>query len=235
MSVVYRSSLVELHHGDAIDVLRTLPSGSADLLLTDPPYGVEYRSGHRAKPFDRLLGDGQTQRDEIGSIIKDAARLVRRRRHMYVFGPPDVLPDAGVTVPVTIIWDKARHGMGDLSSPWSRSYEPISFLVKTDRSAGITNLPARMRKQTVLRFLPPVGRNRHPTEKPLGLLQELIESSSRQGETVLDPFAGVGSTGVAAVLCGRRALLVELDERYVTTALDRLKKAERIYNEMQGC
>ena len=234
MSLVYRSHLVELHHGDAIDVLRTLPRESVDLLLTDPPYGVEYQSDRRKEPHGALLGDGRTQREEIGSIIADCVRLVRMRRHMYVFGPADILPNAKVTEPVTIIWDKGTHGMGDLSSPWSISYERISFLVKTNDSEGTTNLPARMRKQAVLRFLRS-SRNRHPTEKPLALLQELIESSSRQGETVLDPFAGVGSTGVAAILCGRRAILVELDERYVLTAMDRLKKAERIYNEMQGC
>jgi site-specific DNA-methyltransferase (adenine-specific) len=69
---------------------------------------------------------------------------------------------------------------------------------------------------------------RHPSEKPVGLLGEMIESSSRRGELVLDPFAGVGSTGVAAVLAGRRSYQVEIDERYVQIAVDRMVSAERL-------
>jgi DNA modification methylase len=60
----------------------------------------------------------------------------------------------------------------------------------------------------------------------------MIESSSRMGETVVDPFAGVGSTGVAALLLGRKAVLVEQDERYVQIAAERLQTAERLWTEM---
>lgn len=74
--------------------------------------------------------------------------------------------------------------------------------------------------------------NRHPTEKPLPLMSDLIESSSRRGEIVLDPFAGSGSTLVAAALTGRRAVGCELDPRYVDVICRRLAKAERIADMM---
>jgi DNA modification methylase len=81
----------------------------------------------------------------------------------------------------------------------------------------------------VLSFMPQTGRKvRHPSEKPLGLLRELIESSSRQGELVLDPCAGSGSTGVAAVLLGRRSLLIESHEPYARLAADRVREAEKV-------
>jgi len=86
----------------------------------------------------------------------------------------------------------------------------------------------RLRKGSVLRFGPPTGRTvRHPSEKPVPLLRELIESSTRQGEVVLDPFAGSGSTGVAAVLSGRRAILVESHYEYALLARDRVLRAEQ--------
>lgn len=65
MTVVYRSDLVELHHGDALDVLRRLETESVDLVVTDPPYGVEWQSNNRAETFDELLGDGIDDRPNV--------------------------------------------------------------------------------------------------------------------------------------------------------------------------
>ncbi len=83
-----------------------------------------------------------------------------------------------------------------------------------------------MRRGTVLRSLRPHSRlvNRHPTEKPVDILRELIESSSRIGELVLDPFAGVGSTLVASWLESRRAIGIEIEERYCEIAAKRLEQ-----------
>jgi site-specific DNA-methyltransferase (adenine-specific) len=90
-----------------------------------------------------------------------------------------------------------------------------------------------LRKGSVLRFTRPTGRKvRHPNEKPVALCRELIESSTRQGDLVLDPFAGSGSTAVAAVLSGRRAVLVESDVRWLTLAIDRVTRAEKLADEM---
>lgn len=86
----------------------------------------------------------------------------------------------------------------------------------------------------MLHYVRPSGRGvRHPSEKPVPLLQELIESSSKVGETVLDMYAGIGSTGVAAVLTGRRCVLVELDEKYVELSRVRLVEAEKLRLEME--
>lgn len=237
MTVVLRTELVELHHADALDVLPTLETESVDLVVTDPPYGVEWRSNMRAETFDELLNDGRDEnaRRGVARVLAETVRLVGQHRHLYVFGPTDVLAGHLVAEVVELVWDKARPGMGDLAAPWGPQHERISFTVSKHRhagKAGASSLPARLRKGSVLRFAPPTGRNvRHPSEKPVALLRELVESSSRAGEVVLDPFAGVGSTGVAAILSGRRAILVELDARYVDVAIDRLRRAEELYRE----
>lgn len=72
---------------------------------------------------------------------------------------------------------------------------------------------------------------RHPTEKPVALMAQLIESSTVRGDLVVDPFAGVGSTLVAAILSGRRAWGVEVEERYATIALDRVRRAEALVRQ----
>lgn len=230
--VVHRSELATVVFGDAREVLGGFATESFDLTLTDPPYGVEWQSNMRAERFDQLDNDGSgvSDRAVVHEVLRECVRLTGQRRHMYVFGPSDVLDGLKVSQRCELIWDKGRTGMGDLSLPWGPAHEPISFVLSLHRhggKAGSDALPVRMRKGSVLRFVPPTGRNvRHPSEKPVGLLRELIESSSKQGELVLDPFAGSGSTGVAAILAGRRCVLVESDRRWCDLAVERVRAAE---------
>jgi DNA modification methylase len=151
---------------------------------------------------------------------------------LYVFGPADLLEGLKVAPPVELVWDKGTMSGGDLTAPFGPAHERISFAVSKHRHPGQIGqdaLPARIRKGSVLQFTRPTGLQvRHPTEKPVALLRELVESSSRAGELVLDPFAGVGSTGVAAILSGRRTLLVEFDDHYARVAVDRVRRAEAL-------
>lgn len=230
--IAYESESVTLWHGDALEVLATIPKESTDLILTDPPYGVEWQSNTRTEKFDQLFGDGADadSRATVADVLREAVRIVGQNRHLYVFGPSDVLEGQKVSEVVELIWDKGIIGSGDVTSAWGPQHERISFCTSKFRHAGqtgTTGLPTRMRKGSVLRFTRPTGRNvRHPSEKPVPLLAELIESSTRRGDVVVDPFAGVGSTGVAAILTGRRAVLAELDERWIPIAIERLRAAE---------
>lgn len=225
----YENDLVQLWHGRAELKLPELKTESCDLVLTDPPYGVSYRSNMRAERFDELKNDGG-DRDVVAEVLRDCVRLVGQNRHLYVFGPELLkAQDMKVSAPAQLIWDKKTISMGDLSLPWGPAHEELHFYTSLHRHAGKRGKetgPVRLRKGSVLSYSKKTGRTlRHPTEKPLDLLAELIESSSRVGELVLDPFAGVGSTGVAAVLAGRRAQLVELEESYCEIAAARLEKA----------
>lgn len=226
----FESERATLYLGDARDILPALPTESVDLVLTDPPYGQAFRSNRRVERFDAIAHDTGADRDTIRDVLRECVRLVGQNRHLYVFGPLDALDGLKVTAPVSLVWDKAMMSGGDLAAPFGPAHEPVSFVVSKHRhggQAGGDALPARIRKGSVLRFARVTGRKvRHPTEKPVPLLAELVESSSRAGELVLDPFAGVGSTGVAAILRGRRCLLVELDERYARIAVERLEAAE---------
>lgn len=232
---LYRSDAATVYLGDAVDVLAELETESVDLIVTDPPYGAEWRSNRRAETFAELAGDTPADRDGIREILRHTVRIVGQNRHLYAFGPADVLAGLKVSEVAELVWDKTTMGAGDMLGAWGPAHEPISFTVSKHRhggKAGTTANPARIRKGSVLRYARPTGRNvRHPSEKPLALLRELIESSSRSGEIVLDPFAGIGSTGVAAVLAGRRTILVEIDEGYARTAVDRIRRAEAVAAE----
>lgn len=230
MTPYYQSERATLWLADARDVLPTMQTEGVDLVVTDPPYGQEFRSNQRVVPFERITLDGKNDRDSVREVIAECVRLTGQNRHLYVFGPVDVLDGMKVSKPVQLIWDKTMMSGGDVTAPWGRSHEPINFALCKHRHAGQTgcdSIPARIRKGSILRYGRPTGRTvRHPTEKPVDLLAELIESSSRVNDLILDPFAGVGSTGVAAILRGRRAVLVEIDQTYADIAVERLREAE---------
>src|SRR3972149_5116164 len=140
-----------------------------------------------------------------------ALKALRNNRHFYVFGPFDVkrLHQCGPSC--ELIWDKGMMSGGNTALPWGPAHERITFGTrcrsKVNIAEGYGKGAVRMRRASVLRFdRPNAARPRnHLAEKPVALLRELIESSSRMGETVLDPFVRSGSTCLAAKLEGRRA------------------------------
>lgn len=215
-----------IYHGRAEDVLPTLAPESVELLLTDPPYGVNWRSNRRAERFDAIAGDDGSL--DVLAVLELACAVLRRRRHLYVFGPFDLGALDHIDGKAELIWDKVNLGSGDLAIPWSVNHEPIRFGVRK-RSRGSAakeagTLAARLRRGSVLRY-PRPNRNAllHPTEKPVDLLRQLIESSSLIGETVLDPFMGSGSTGEACKREDRRFIGIEIEEKYCEIAARRLE------------
>lgn len=229
MTPYYDDGTCRIFHGDCRDVLPRLPRASADLLVTDPPYGVQWQSGFRQTRLGLIAGDDGTL--DVADLLRLALSVLRPNRHLYVFGRADLsrLP-LGPTA--ELIWDKELIGPGNLSLPWAPAHELIQFAVyvpiPSGRANGAGALTARLRRGSVIRCkrLNAVGVDdahvKHPTEKPVELLRQLIESSSILGETVLDPFMGSGSTLEAAKLEGRKAIGVELEERHCETAAKRL-------------
>ncbi len=230
MNLVYESDRCQIHLGDCFEILPTL--SASDLLVVDPPYGKDYLSNRRTatEAHDKIMGDEGSW--DLAALLNLMRKGLRRGRHAYVFGAvelPDDVPFGGST---SLVWDKGITGSGNLASPWGPSHEPILFAVQeisaANRAKGYGVQSARLRKGSVLRVQRRQSSqtNRHPTEKPVELLRILIESSSTLGEMVLDPCMGVGSTLVAAILSGRKAVGIELDAQYLPCAVERVERAE---------
>ena len=227
MTPYYEHDGITIYHGDCRDVISNLQLGPIDLILTDPPYGVKWNSGQRrAESFGIMAGDDSL--DTAKEAILLSLKYLRRGAHAYIFGRMDYT-GMSVSKPVELIWDKGIMGLGNLSCPWGTQHEYIQFIVNVKSRANVErgdgSLSARMRKGSVLSFQRPhSGQVRHPSEKPVGLLRELIESSSRIGETVFDPFLGCGSTSVAAMMESRKCIGIEIEERYCEIAAKRLSQ-----------
>jgi DNA modification methylase len=221
----YSSEAITLYHGDC-----GLVKIECDLIVTDPPYGQNFVSGSSKGKWGAIEGDDDAEK--ITALLKIAMRGLANGRHIYVFGnKPDKLM-LSIAEPVEIIWDKQAIGMGDLTLPWGPQHEKIWFSsYHTSRAniekKGYGGLSARIRKGSVIRSMKSTGggtksRN-HPTEKPIDILRQLIESSSCMGETVYDPFAGSGSTLIAAAKEGRSGVGMEIDERFCEIAAKRFE------------
>jgi site-specific DNA-methyltransferase (adenine-specific) len=204
MSLYYQDDYVTLYHGDCLTEHREWLD--ADVLVTDPPYGMAYtgfggRKGEPRRTTGKLYvsGDSDTK-------IRDSALVQWGNKPAITFGKWTIPRPAGVKA--RLIWDKTPCGfMGDLSMPWGSAEEEIyihgsGFIGK--REANILRSPALMSGDA--------NRPDHPTPKPTGLM-ELLIAKCPPG-TIADPFAGSGSTLVAAKNLGRHVIGVELEERY---------------------
>lgn len=237
MTPYYQDEYVTIYHGDARDVIAELgpadlgPAG-VDLLLTDPPYGMGYVSGHRANAAN-IGADGVRQGMRITrQVIAETVPHLATDAHLLVFCHWQSWPDfydalaPYASIKNALIWWKGRGGMGDVAVEYAPDYEVILYAVRGRREIFAPGAQgARKRVGAVLAGYPPVGGNRsHPTEKPVRLMRDLVERHTPAGGVVLDPFMGTGATIVAARSIGRRAIGIEIEERYCEIAAERLSQ-----------
>ena len=213
MTPYYSDSLVQIYHGDCRDIL---PSIEADVIVTDPPYGMAFVAGRRNGK------GGWTSRWTGVAISGDSTTADRDfvldwwgLRPALVFGTWKApMPARAIEA---LVWDKVvSTGMGNLSVPWRPSWELIFVLgsgFTGPRSHGVLRYP--------LATLAP-ERKDHPTPKPIGLMRDLIQKCPPG--TILDPFMGSGSTLVAAKSPNRHAIGIEIEERYCEIAATRCRQ-----------
>ncbi len=217
---------ITLYHGDALVILQQLQSDSIDAVITDPPYGINFQSTRRpaTERFDKIAND---KRPFIWWLY-DAYRITKLGGALACFHRWNVQEDfkraiylAGYDIRSQIIWDREHHGLGDVRRMFAPQHDSIWFATKGD-----FRFP-NGRPKSVLRERRLSGSAlTHPNEKPVGLLVQLCDSITRSGDLILDPFAGSGSTLAAAALRGRKAIGIELDERYCEHIAARIEQLQ---------
>lgn len=201
----YTDEQVTLFLGDCLDITDWL---SADVLVTDPPFGISYESGaQRVALPNSIIGDESTAaRDCVLDMWSDRAALV--------FGTWRIQRPAGTRA--LLVWDtKGALGMGDLSIPWKPSHQEIYVLGKGFHGRRDSDVICCAPVQSMA-----ANGRVHPHEKPVTLLERLIDKCPPG--VIADPFAGSGSTLIAARNLGRRAIGVEIEERYCEIIAKRL-------------
>jgi hypothetical protein len=189
------------------DCLEILPSLSADVLVTDPPYGINYASG-MANALPGIANDGDL-------YARDAV-LSKWNGPALVFGSWKRPAPSGAHT--CLVWDKGpASGMGDLSIPWKPNWEAIFVIGRGFIGARDSSVLTGHR---VLTWNSVAFGRQHAHEKPVSLMRALL--SKCPPGVVIDPFLGSGSTLRAAKDMGRSAIGIEIDERYCEIAARRL-------------
>ena len=219
-----------LFHGDCLKVLPTLADNSIDLILTDPPYGFNYLSRSTKLPLVRIANDGRTAipllREALTLVYPklkaDGVGLMFTNWQCYT-AMAAVVEEEGYEIKNVLIWEKNAWSRGDLKGNWGYSYEMVMYFKKKQTLPKFRRFLHGKREGNILKFKKlPTNSMQHPTEKPVELLTYLVEKTTAINDTVLDMFAGVGSTGVAAQQTKRQSILIELQDEWVRVAEQRL-------------
>lgn len=233
----YADDLVTLYLGDCLDILPELPEGVVDAVITDPPYssgGRRENSRSLRKSMNRTMtdddwiaGDAMSTAGFVWTMRAAATRAkasMKRGAHFLAFIDWRMYPNLAAALESadlrqhpTLVWDKGTLGMGAI---FRNQHEWICHF-----SWGTPAAPARRDVPNVIRCAKVLDGD-HPTEKPTALMETLVSVVTHPGGVVLDPFAGSGATLLAARNLGRRAIGIELDERWCEAVATRLAQEQ---------
>ena len=214
--------MVDLRLGDCLELMKDIPDGSVDLVLTDPPYGMAFKSNYRKEKYNEIQNDKSLE--WLERYISECYRVLKNNSAIYCFCSwhnVDVFKQAiekKFKVKNILIWEKNNTSMGDLKGSYAPKYEMIIFAHKGRKLLNGFRYADIIKANRT-------GNKNHPTEKPVDLLKTFICNSTDENAVVFDGFMGSGSCGVACVNTNRHFIGIELDEDYFNIAKKRIEEA----------
>ena len=225
---------IKLINGNCLDTLKNIPNESIDLIVTDPPYPTTSRGNagnsggmlqkdinKKGKVFTYNNINCKEYAPEFYRLLKDGSHCYVMTNHINLIDMLNTFTDVGFHFIKSLIWNKGNKIMGQY---YMSQYEYILFFRKGKgkkiNNCGTSDILSIPNKKTKDKD----GKNIHDTEKPIELMEVLVNNSSQENELVLDPFMGVGSTGVACIKNNRNFIGIEIDENYFNIAKSRLEE-----------
>lgn len=212
---------------NAEDVKKLMNNQLADLIVTDPPYNVNYegKTDNNLKIMNDNMEDNQFY-SFLESAFINLYDSIKAGGSIYVFHADTeglnfrkAMMSSGFKLAECLVWVKNAFVMGRQDYHWK--HEPILYGWKPGASHYFINDRSQ---STVLEFDKPIRNEEHPTMKPIDLIAYLINNSSKKDEIVLDLFGGSGTTMIACEQTNRKAFIMELDPRYCDVIVDRWEK-----------
>ena len=215
----------KLYQGDCLEIMGGIKDKSVDLIVTDPPYLMDYQSNRRKKEdrFDKIKNDKGNYM-LIQDYLEECHRIMKDNTAIYCFCSWHNIGffknefEKHFKLKNILVWNKNNHGTGDLKGSYAPKHEFILFghkgrtLLREKRIADVIDCPKISSNKLT-----------HPTEKPQDLLEIFIKQSSDVGSIIFDGFMGTGSCGIAAKKLNRNFIGIELDEKYFNIAKNRLE------------
>jgi len=222
--------------GDSTDsdqVAKLMDGNKADMVFTDPPYGVDYTGGHNEKKRKGIEND-ELQGVDLSNLFQDSINTAcvfsKDNAPFYIWyaGGKSIetfegLSQTPIKVRAIICWYKVKSGLGAFMSQYIPNYELCIYGHKEGQSIqwfGATD------EKTVWEFKRDSVNEYHPTQKPIEVVSRAVENSSKKKQMIYDAFLGSGSTMVAAHQLKRKCYGMELDEKYCQIIIDRMTKLD---------
>lgn len=233
-----------LHNQDCIEVMTSIEENSVDLILTDPPYNLgnfmRDRDTNLKKMRDNFFGSAgwddlsfEEWEESMDSFFEESVRVLKHGGSMIVFmaiikveSIVKIAERHGLYYKTTGIWHKLNPMPRNMNLHFVNSTETwIYFTYK--KKTGTFNNDGKMIHDFIETAVASNGERKfgkHPTQKPVELMEFFVNVLSNENDTILDPFMGSGSTGVAAIKNDRNFIGVELNEKYYNIARQRIKE-----------
>lgn len=225
--------MVRLYNASCLEVLETMEDKSVDLIVTDPPYLMDYKGGRgKSKSWSGKVihndVDDEDGRQLIRDYFKECYRVLKDDTVMYSFCDWRRIDffkqefEKHFELKNIIVWNKNNHSMGDWKCAYAFKYEFILFGIKGNKKPlnnGFTRDVIDCKKVSAKEQV-------HSNQKPVELLKIFIENSSNEGDIVFDGFMGSGSCAEACIQLNRRFIGVELDKKHYDGVCERLNYKE---------
>lgn len=235
----------DLRLGDCFNILDKIPDRSVDLILTDPPYNIaKYSTGNIALPgrsaLNNDLADWDKPEIEPKDLLDNFKRIIKPKGNIFIFttynqiGKWHEIFDPEFDTFQFMVWHKTNPAPKIYKNGFLNSCELIVCMWNKGHKWNFSN------QNEMHNFIETpicMGNERlktpkHPAQKPLKLLEHIIKIASDEGDTVLDPFMGVGSTGIAAKKLDRNFIGIELEKEYFDATTRRFKFYEQQDKEL---
>jgi site-specific DNA-methyltransferase (adenine-specific) len=235
LNIIYKDKWTKLIHGDCIDIMSSMIEQNikVNMILVDPPYGINHHSNRRKDKTDMTTRKGisndKDNQELLINMIDLSYQCLNDNSHIYWFTRWDKLDEQMpmlkkyYNIKNVLIWDKGNHGSGDLTGAYGNRYECIIYGMKGRRDLNIVD--GKQRHEDILEYSKvPASKLIHPHQKPVELLEFLILKSSNENEILLDFACGSGSTLEAARNKNRKCYGIELEEDECLRAKERLER-----------
>lgn len=211
--------LNKIYNMDCLEAMKALPDKSIDLIITDPPYGIKAARYKRAntqygKSLAKCRDYGQSDWDDKIPSKEIFDEMFRVSRNQIVFGGNYFISYL-YNSPCWLVWDKntGNNGYADCELVWTSFKTAVRKFKWTWK--GFIQEDMKNKEERV-----------HPTQKPVPLMEWIINNYSKECQTILDPFLGSGSTAIACINTNRNFIGFELDKNYFDIANERIEKAK---------
>lgn len=251
MNPVYENKHVCLYHADSLQLLKELEAESIDVIITDPPYflsngGITCQNGKMVKvdkgDWDKLDGV-MTQEDFYRIFLTEAKRILKENGTIWVFGTMHniymlgyLLKELEYKILNNITWQKTNPPPNLSCRMFTHSTETILWARKNEKAKHYFNYDLmkeinggkQMKDVWTSSTTKPSEKKhgKHPTQKPLWLIERMIQASTQENDVILDCFSGSGTTLIAAQNLERNAIGIELEDEYIDLSIKRIESSK---------